>query len=44
MSGRFSKTESDLEAFKKATYPLIGELKKAIGAPTVDKVLKAVGY
>jgi len=34
----------DLEAFKKATFPLVGELKKAIGAPTVDKVLKAVGY
>lgn len=34
----------DMEAFKKATYPLVEELKKTIGAPTVDKVLKAVGY
>jgi len=34
----------DLDDFKKATFPLVEELKKAIGAPTVDKVLKAVGY
>lgn len=34
----------DLEAFKKATFPVIGELKKTIGDATVDKVLKAVKY
>lgn len=34
----------DLEAFKKATFPLVNELKKTIGAAVVDKVLKAVGY
>jgi len=34
----------DLEAFKKATFPLVGELRKTIGGVIVDKVLKAVGY
>ena len=34
----------DLDAFKKATFPVIGELKKTVGEATVDKVLKAVGY
>lgn len=34
----------DQDSFKKATFPLIEELKKTIGAPTVDKVLKAVQY
>lgn len=33
-----------LEAFKKATFPVVGELRKTIGDATVDKVLKAVGY
>jgi len=34
----------DIGAFKKATAPVVEELKKSIGAETVDKVLKAVGY
>jgi TRAP-type C4-dicarboxylate transport system substrate-binding protein len=34
----------DLEAFKKATSPLINEVRKSVGDATVDKVLKAVGY
>jgi len=34
----------DLESFKKATFPLVNELKKTIGATVVDKVLKAAGY
>ena len=34
----------DLEAFKKGTSPVVGELRKTIGGATVDKVLKAVGY
>jgi hypothetical protein len=36
--------EVDLRAFKKATAPVVDELKESIGAETVDKVLKAVGY
>jgi TRAP-type C4-dicarboxylate transport system substrate-binding protein len=36
--------EVDLEAFKQATAPVVGDLKKVVGDELVEKVLKAVGY
>ena len=37
-------TEPDIDAFKKATIPVVKKYREKIGAESVDRVLKFVGY
>ena len=37
-------TEPDLEAFRKATAPVVDEFKKRVKSPLVDGALQESGY